>query len=264
MFNIPGVIVACLAVLIGIHAVVSFLSGPDSFQAILDFGFVPAVWTLHFDPGALEPILENALSGEAAERSARLAFAQFVLAQAPAGPWSFLTYALLHGSWTHVGLNGMWLAAFGTPIARRCGALRFLALGALTALAGALAHWASHAYDTTPMVGASAAVSGMMAAAARFMFTPLHPDDAALFSGHAHLRPRQSLADLASNRRVLIFLGIWFAINLLFGYAAVPLGLAEGGIAWEAHLGGFVAGFLLFPLMDPYREHPGLGERTSS
>ena len=58
--------------------------------------------------------------------------------------WTFVTYALIHGDWTHLGLNSVWLLAFGTPVARRFGALRFLAFFAVTAAAGAAAHLATH------------------------------------------------------------------------------------------------------------------------
>jgi membrane associated rhomboid family serine protease len=51
----------------------------------------------------------------------------------------------------------------------------------------------------------------------------------------------------------VLFLGLWFATNLLFGVAAVPLGIVDTSIAWEAHIGGFLVGLLLFPLLDPGR-----------
>jgi membrane associated rhomboid family serine protease len=62
---------------------------------------------------------------------------------------------------------------------------------------------------------------------------------------------RSSIAGLLRNRSALTFLGTWFGINLLLGLAAVPLGIAEGGIAWQAHLGGLLAGLLVFPYLDP-------------
>ena len=51
------------------------------------------------------------------------------------------------------------------------------------------------------------------------------------------------------DRRVLIFLGVWFGTNLLFGLFGG--GIASGAVAWEAHIGGFVAGLLFFPVFDP-------------
>jgi membrane associated rhomboid family serine protease len=145
------------------------------------------------------------------------------------------------------------LAAFGTPVARRCGGLRFLALALAAAVGGAAAHWLAHPYSVMPMVGASAAVSGMMAAAARFMF------GGGLRSGWTgdFDQPRSSLIGLLANSRAALFVGLWFAVNLLFGIVAAPLGITDASIAWEAHIGGFLVGLLLFPLIDP----PG-GVRT--
>ncbi|HMN88148.1 MAG TPA: rhomboid family intramembrane serine protease, partial [Bauldia sp.] len=52
-------------------------------------------------------------------------------------------------------------------------------------------------------------------------------------------------------RRVAIFLLVWFGLNLVFGLLPAGGGLASGAVAWEAHVGGFIAGLLLFPLFDP-------------
>ena len=52
-----------------------------------------------------------------------------------------------------------------------------------------------------------------------------------------------------------MFLAVWFAINLATGLAAGLLGIAEGGIAWQAHIGGLLTGLLLFPWLDPV-PHP--------
>jgi membrane associated rhomboid family serine protease len=51
--------------------------------------------------------------------------------------------------------------------------------------------------------------------------------------------------------RVLAFLGVWFALNLLFGASSFSMVDDQQSIAWEAHIGGFLAGLLLFPLFDP-------------
>jgi membrane associated rhomboid family serine protease len=50
-----------------------------------------------------------------------------------------------------------------------------------------------------------------------------------------------------------MFLGSWFVINLVFGLVAGPLGVTDASIAWEAHVGGLLAGLVLFPLLDPER-----------
>ncbi|WP_438502481.1 rhomboid family intramembrane serine protease, partial [Methylobacterium radiotolerans] len=60
------------------------------------------------------------------------AFARYIVGEHALQPWTLVTYGLLHGSWMHVIFNSVWLAAFGAPVARRCGALRWCVL----ALAG--------------------------------------------------------------------------------------------------------------------------------
>ena len=247
VFNLPAVVLASIVLLLAIHALGAALGPRGSFDIVLDFGFIPALWTMKLDPDAVREIARRALEGDALDAGRELGAARYILTQGSGGFWTPLTYAGLHGSWLHVGLNSLWLAAFGTPVARRIGPERFLWLCALTALAGAAAHWMTQPYDVTPMIGASAIVSGMMAAAARFAFS--QPGRRGL---PPHLAPRLGLSEMLRNRTAMIFIGVWFAINLLFGAAAVPLGLAtDAGIAWQAHIGGFVVGLFAFPLFDP-------------
>ena len=171
-------------------------------------------------------------------------------------PWTLLSYGLLHADWAHIGLNGVWLLAFGTPVARRLGAGRFFAILAVTTLAGALAQWAAHPLDAAPVIGASAAVSGCMGATLRFMFQPHVPMAASIDAAgegrrQAFLQPARSLRGLLADRRATTFMIAWFVTNLVFGLGSGSLGLASGPIAWEAHIGGFAAGLLLFGRFDP-------------
>jgi membrane associated rhomboid family serine protease len=252
ILNLPAIVTATIVVLVAIHLVRTLLLSPGTdFEILLDYAVVPARWTAAFDPSRAGAIIGEAaadLSGR--EALLREALARHILAEGNAKPWTALTYAFLHGSWPHLLLNSVWLAAFGTPVARRCGAWRFLALGALCAVGGAAAHALVHPLGVAPMIGASAAVSGWMAAAARFVFAPRR------FGRHAgepHDEPLQGLAELARNRSAAMFLAIWFATNLLSGLTAAPLGITESSIAWEAHVGGFLTGLLLFPSFDQSR-----------
>jgi len=61
----------------------------------------------------------------------------------------------------------------------------------------------------------------------------------------------QGFGDLLRNRTAALFLGVWFGTNLLFGLLARPLGVTDASIAWEAHIGGFLVGLFLFPLLEP-------------
>jgi membrane associated rhomboid family serine protease len=187
-------------------------------------------------------------------RQARTA-REFLLQQNGAEFWTLLTYAFLHASWVHVGLNSIWILAFGPPVARRLGSLRFLALFAATAIAGALVHWAFNAMDFTPLIGASAADSGLMAAAARFIFEPGGPlggpsGYSRSSTGAAYDMPAPPLHRLLRERRVAIFLVVWLATNFIFGAGAQDFGLSDAPVAWLAHIGGFAVGLLLFPLFD--------------
>ena len=158
-----------------------------------------------------------------------------------AGPylWSPITYSLLHGGYTHLALNSFWV--------------RFLVFWLLSALASAALFLAFHWGDQTVMVGASGVVSALMGAAARFAFG----DGGGFRRDRAHLNPRLSIVQSLRNRTVLGFLVVWFAINLL---AAVgfSFGIADSAIAWEAHVGGFLFGFLAFSLFDPLRQDANL------
>lgn len=251
MFNIPSAVLASIGLLLIVQGARSFLPAEADFRLLLKIAFIPGQWTLAWDPAkSTEALRHAATHGSVSEAVARSVFARFVLSDPNPAPWSVVTYALFHGSWTHVLVNSLWLAAFGTPLARRCGPVRYVLLALGAAVGGAAAHWIAHPLSAIPMVGASASVSGMMAAAARFVFAGSSRRDGLVGS---HLGLRQSLVDLVKNTRAAAFLGLWFATNLLFGVAVPPLGVADASIAWEAHIGGFLVGLLLFPLLDQKR-----------
>ncbi len=248
IFNLPSMVLATILALVGIHALRGFLDDATDFAILLDFAVVPARWSVALDVVSVEDVLKR-LAAEGGARDELAAFGRYVLDDGGARPWTALTYAGLHGSWTHLLFNGVWLAAFGTPVARRCGAGRFFALFAAATLAGAVAHVLAHPFDVFPMIGASAAVSGMTAAAAWFMFAPARWTLEGRLEA-PHERARESLSAMMRNRQVVIFVAVWFVTNTLFGTLAQPLGMIDSGIAWEAHVGGFLAGFALFPLLD--------------
>jgi membrane associated rhomboid family serine protease len=165
--------------------------------------------------------------------------------------WTFVTYGLLHANFAHLLVNGVWLAAFGSPLAWRFGVTRFLLFSAGGAAAGALAHLALHSGDTIPLVGASAAISGHMAAICRFGFGRLGALRAS--APEDWQRPARPLVEALRDRRVLGFLIAWFAVNLAFGLTNAAGAVQSGAIAWEAHIGGFLFGLLAFRFFDPYR-----------
>jgi membrane associated rhomboid family serine protease len=166
--------------------------------------------------------------------------------------WTFVTYSLLHANLTHLAFNVLWLLPFGSALARRFGAVRFFLFLAVTAAAGALAHLVTHEHAVVPMIGASGSVSGAMAAAIRFAFVrgsflSFSRSDA----DTAAKVPALPLLRALRDRRIVGFLAVWFALNIIFGVGAIGVDSESAGVAWEAHIGGFFAGLLLFALFDP-------------
>ncbi len=166
--------------------------------------------------------------------------------------WTFVSYSLLHANLSHLGFNVLWLLPFGSALARRFGAIRFFVFMAVTAAAGALAHLLTHEHAVAPMIGASASVSGTMAAAIRFAFVrgsflSFNRGDA----DAASRVPALSLMRALRNTRVLGFLAVWFGVNILFGVGSIAIGADGASVAWQAHIGGFLAGLVLFSLFDP-------------
>src|SRR4030088_2503894 len=153
--------------------------------------------------------------------------------------WTFVTYSLLHAHLSHLGFNVLWLLPFGSALARRFGAIRFFAFLAVTAAAGALAHLVTHEHALAPMIGASASVSGTMAAAIRFAFVQGSFLSFSRGDADAAARvPALSLMRAIRNRRVLGFLGVWFGVNIIFGVGSIAIGSEGASVAWQAHIGG--------------------------
>src|SRR6266704_2841651 len=180
--------------------------------------------------------------------------------------WTFVTYSLLHANLSHIGFNVLWLLPFGSALARRFGTIRFFVFMAVTATAGALAHLLTHEHAVAPMIGASASVSGTMAAAIRFAF--VRGSFLSFSRGDADAAakvPALSLLDALRNGRVLGFLAVWFGVNIVFGVGSIAIGADGASVAWQAHIGGFFAGLVLFSLFDPVpRAAPDAADASSS
>jgi membrane associated rhomboid family serine protease len=161
---------------------------------------------------------------------------------------SFVTYMIVHAGWLHLIVNLAWMLAFGSAVARRMGDLKFLLFSVLCGIAGAITHLLFHYGDMAPVVGASAAISGQMAGALRFIFRAkrLPGQNMPDFLG----APLMSLGQTLSDKRILAFLVFWAALNASFGLGAVNIAGEQGSIAWEAHIGGFLCGLLIFGAFD--------------
>lgn len=233
VFNVPAAVMGLIAVFVLVHlGRIFLLSDEDDLRFVLWFAFIPvrysaatlaAVAPGETLPGGLGPQI-----------------------------WTFVSYAFLHASLTHLFVNIIWLLPFGAAVARRFGTMRFLALFAVTSAVGALAHLVTHLGELVLMIGASGAVSGFMAAAIRFAFQPGGPlENWRNATPESYLKPAVPLSVVLRNPRVLIFIVLWFGTNLLFGIGSAIVPGVEQAVAWQTHLGGFLAGLLLFPLFDP-------------
>ncbi|MEX0347221.1 MAG: rhomboid family intramembrane serine protease [Rhizobiaceae bacterium] len=214
VFNLSAVVVAIIAGCTLVHLVRGYALTPaQDFEFLLRTAFIPIRYSGQFE-------------------------IDFFAWTSP------VTYSLIHGDFIHLLINMIWLAAFGSPLANRIGTIRFLAFWVFTSVAAVLLHYAVHAGDQAMVVGASGAVSGMMAAAARFGFSVDRSARRPAFAGR-----RLPLAAVFRRRNVVVFLGAWFAINLIAGFGYLVPG-DDRSIAWEAHIGGFLAGFFGLAMFD--------------
>lgn len=221
IFNVPGVVLGLLAVFLGVHVVRWML--PEAEDA-----WLTAV--LAFIPARLGGLAADLPGGRSAVVTA------------------FLTHQFVHGDLAHLLINAAWLLAFGTPVARRAGPVRFLAFFLLCGVAGALLYLAVNGPIPILVVGASGAISGLMGAAFRFLFRGMETGGTIALSDSRSI-PLMTLRETLSDRRILMAVAGWTILNVVLAWGAA--GLTEAaGIAWEAHLGGFYAGLLLYGLFD--------------
>lgn len=146
------------------------------------------------------------------------------------------SHLFLHADWMHVIINMAFLLAFGSAIGRRMGALQFVILYVLCGVAACFFWDFLNPSSQAILVGASGAVSGMVGAAARVSIWP----------------PRHAGSALPFWRTstIITFVVIWLVLNMVFGIFPQLITGEYGGIAWEAHLGGFIAGFVLIGAFD--------------
>lgn len=219
VFQAPLVVPGLIAVLALIHAVLWFAGENWQVWSLYAFAFIPA----RFGGGETIPYIAGS---------------QY---------WSMLAHAFLHADAAHLLFNCLWLLIFGTVVARYLGAWRFLLLSAVSAIAGAVMMLALHWGEMAIMVGASGAVSGLTAAAVPIMYGAGMRWGTVL-AGNASYARHLSLTGLLANRNALLFAAVWLGITLFSG-ATGWIGngfLDQASIAWEAHLGGFIAGLAAF------------------
>jgi len=226
MFNVPLVLVVLIGSFVVVHIARSFVGDLTDYWILMVFAFSPArLVPVESMPGLVFP------GGWGADY------------------WTFVSHMFLHADWFHLIINSVWMLAFGSVVARRFGSIRFLGFSMLAAAAGAFANLLLHWGEFSFLIGASGAISGQMAGSIRLMFSTPH--------GLAHMRSEDfthinvlPLVTLLTVRPALIFIGLWLGLNFVFGISGFGAGEDVGRIAWEAHLGGFIAGLVLFGLFD--------------
>jgi membrane associated rhomboid family serine protease len=148
--------------------------------------------------------------------------------------WPFLSSMFLHGGWMHI-IGNMWtLWIFGDNVEDRMGPLRFLCFYLLCGLAAGLVHWFTNLHSTIPTVGASGAIAGVLGA-----YFLLFPTARVIV-----LVPILFLPFFFELPAVL-YLGFWALSQVLSGTLALAGPGDVGGVAWWAHVGGFIAGIVL-------------------
>jgi membrane associated rhomboid family serine protease len=217
VFNIPGMLMAFVVVMAVIHVIRTYMLTPDQDENLLELmAFLPQRYV-------------HPLSGQG-----------LGWLVGPVG------YSLLHGGWLHLIFNCVWLVAFATPLVVRIGSLRFLILWITSAAASAFFQAFVTGFQESLLIGASGVVSATVGAACRFSLQ---------FSGtpamrYAHYAPRLGIFEALTHRPILMFIFAWAISNVLVVFGAgLPSG-ADYNVAWQAHVGGFLFGYLAFDLFD--------------
>lgn len=224
IFNMPGVVAAIAGLFVAIEAIESFVLNESARNELLVwFAFIPyRLVDIAAAPGGFWPVL-----------------------------WTPVTHAFLHAGWEHVLLNTVWFVIFATPLTRRYGAVRMVALFLIGAIVGAAAFAATTLPQFSILLGASGGVAGLTGAAIRFMFQPIqvavHPE-----TGERVVLGRRlaTIAEVFRHPTARIFTIVWIVLNGIVPLLPMFVPGMQVDIAWQAHLGGFLAGFLLVPLLE--------------
>ncbi len=176
-------------------------------------------------------------AGALAAFTGAFAFDPAALAAAPFSPTVWLTVftaMFLHAGWVHLGGNMLYLAIFGNNVEDRLGPWRFLAFYLACGVVATLAQAAGTGFPDTQVLGASGAIAGVLGA-----YLLLFP--------RARVVTAVFVIFIVELARVpaWIVIGVWFVLQLGAGVASVGPGAAQTGVAYLAHVGGFLAGMLL-------------------
>ncbi|MDD9858999.1 MAG: rhomboid family intramembrane serine protease [Nitrospira sp.] len=202
----PVVTVGLIVACVGVFLYQAMLWGRDNEMFVYQYGVIPAV------------VFENA--------EMPIEFG----AVSPYG--SLITSMFLHGGWMHLIGNMLYLWIFGNNIEDIMGHGRFIVFYAMCGIVAASAHAATDPQSVIPMIGASGAISGILGA-----YLLLYPHAKVLV-----LIPLGFVSQMVYVPAVLV-LGLWFVMQVLYG--GFSIGSEGGGVAFFAHVGGFLAGMAL-------------------
>jgi membrane associated rhomboid family serine protease len=156
---------------------------------------------------------------------------------------TLLTSMFLHGGWGHLGGNMLFLWIFGDNLEHRIGHLRFTLFYLVCGIAAGLAHIVFNSGSVVPTVGASGAISGVL-------------------GGYLLMFPRNRVHVLTyggvASVPAVFMLGLWILMQFINGVGEVARTPETGGVAYIAHIGGFLAGMVLAPLLATGRPAPQL------
>ncbi len=244
----PWLTVLVIGANIAVTAWTSSLRPREANQVALQHGFVPERLS---QLGKGQPV--NAPLLQQGRRQDQLVQVGVVrLSTAPAEVYStFLTTMFLHGGWAHLIMNMWMLWIFGNNIEDRLGHLMYVCYYLIGGVVATLCHWAADPHSTIPVVGASGAV-------------------ATVLGGYAITYPTAKVRTLVFfflitivDLPALALLGLWFILQLFSGLVLLQ-GVPQEPVAFWAHIGGFVAGIVLMPLLSLGASPPGSDWRRES
>ena len=204
-----------------------------SVDTVYQFGFIPKRLT---EIGRDKPLQVNVL--EVNERGEVVRGPQKTLSEKPRDVYlTFLTAMFLHGGWIHLIMNMWMLWIFGNNVEDHLGRFMYVCFYLVGGMIGTICQWAADPHSTMPVIGASGAV-------------------AAVLGGYAITYPKAMVRTLiffglimVIELPALVVLGVWFLLQMVAGLRIMPELFGAEHVAFWAHIGGFLAGVALMPLL---------------
>jgi membrane associated rhomboid family serine protease len=221
-------------------AITAWMGTQHDTNAIYRYGFIPARVTA-LRTGQPVTVRTTVLNRHRQERPGQV----LQLPSTPADVYlTFITTMFMHGGWMHLVANMWMLWVFGNNVEDRLGRVMFLCYYLLGGMVGTACQWFFDPMSTVPVIGASGAV-------------------ATVLGGYAITYPKAVVKTLVFFGLILILdlpallvLGIWFVVQIISGLSALQ-GIVGAPVAFWAHIGGFLAGIALMPIMGLGAAPPG-------